>query len=187
LFIIPESKLIPILFTGHTNVHCDGNLQQRCEEWRDFPHCESSAVHSSTRCHPQTTRAHTLNRWAKVKEQWKHVRCNVSEDDSGLRSRPYRRTSTPTLPSMAKQKPPLVTPRHDADLYSGFYGSSCPCQSQGEAPVEKGSAEKGSYDTFCSTMLNHTVGAVDETRSVLAGRSIERYRQTPSSSFFPAR
>ena len=45
------------------------------------------------------------------------------------------------------------------------------------------SVEAKHYDAFCSTILNHTVGAADDTRYALACRSIDQYRQTLHSRF----
>ena len=49
---------------------------------------------------------------------------------------------------------------------------------EGEALVAENSVEAKYYDAFCSTILNHTVGAANDTRHVLACRSIDQYRQT---------
>ena len=84
------------------------------------------------------------------------------------------------LTSEPEQKPPLVhSPRHDAEsVFWLLWFLLARANPQSQAPGENSSAEKKDYDAFCSVMLNHTVGAPFETREVLAGMSIERYRQT---------
>ena len=79
-----------------------------------------------------------------------------------------------------EQKPVLVhTPRHDAEsVFWLLWFLLARANPRGEAPVAKDSAEKEDYDTFCSIMLNHTVGASVDTRVPLAQMSIEQYRHT---------
>ena len=79
--------------------------------------------------------------------------------------------------SEPEQKPTLPhTPRHDDEsVFWLLWFLLARANPQSEASVKEGSAEKGDYDTFCTTMLHHTVGGRVET---LAGMSIEQYRQT---------
>ena len=77
-----------------------------------------------------------------------------------------------------EQKLPLVhAPGMTPNLCFGFYDLAR-ANPRNEARVEENSVEAKHYDVFCSTILNHTVGATDDTRYALACRSIEQYRQT---------
>ena len=79
-----------------------------------------------------------------------------------------------------EQTLPLVhTPRHDAEsVFWLLWFLLARANPKGETRVAENSVEAAHYDAFCSTILNHTVGATGDTRYLLACRSIDQYRQS---------
>jgi hypothetical protein len=139
--------------------------------WSPFPLKEFNAYFHRMRPSNDSC-SHLESLRQKVRGQVDHVLKTWRDDvDTALTSEPEQEP---------EQKPPLVhSPRHDAEsVFWLLWFLLARANPLGEAPVEKGSAEKKCYDAFCSTMLNHTVGAEDESREVLAGRSLEKHRRT---------
>ena len=174
--------------------------------WRPFPLGKLAAYRSEMLpSNRSCSRLESLEQ--KVKEQLKHVRLAaltelkasismmLSSNHSYLKQEAKEQLEREladilkehfdTVPTSEpeqkpKQKPPLVhSSRHDAEsVFWLLWFLLARANPLSEAPVGKDSVEKKSYDNFCSVMLNHTVGMSIETREVLAGMSIESYRQT---------
>ena len=145
--------------------------------WRPFP--IKNAFH---RYFYEIVSNHSCSRFQwlvqRVDHVSKHVRASILKD--------LLAPDTSLLTSKSEQNPPnppnpplVHTPRHDAEsVFWLLWFLLARANPQRKGPVEKDSAEKKHYDKFCSIMLNHTVGDRVESREILAGMSIEQYRQT---------
>jgi len=119
----------------------------------------------------------------KVEEQLSRIGDKLMEqfnEVSRIREKLMEQFNEDPPISGPEQEAPLVhAPRHDAEsVFWLLWFLLARANPKGEPPVEKDSAQKKAYDSFCSTMLNHTVGAAYETRVPLATSSIEQYRET---------
>ena len=168
-------------------------------EWMPFPFADLNAyLNEMLPSHRSCSHFKSLKR--KVREQVDHMgTTSLAEgklQSERLLAQRVSEESDTDSTSEPEQEPPLVhsepeplvhsepeplvhTPRHDAEsVFWLLWYLLARANPQSGPPVEKDSVQKKDYDNFCSTMLNHTVGARTETRAPLAQMSIQQYRQT---------
>ena len=148
-------------------------------KWTPFPFSQVCRTYFREMPSPNPSCSRLVWLGQKVNEQLLHISNHQAASASAIANFMRDQEDTP-LTSEPKQEPPLVhTRRHDAEsVFWLLWFLLARANPQSGPPVEKDSAREKAYDSFCSTMLNHTVGAEFETRAPLAQMSIEKYRKT---------